>query len=231
MSEEINQRHTSTSAEWYTPSDIIEASRAAMGGIDLDPASCYEANRTVQAASYFDEDANGFLRPWSKSELPTPVPNRIFLNPPGGFCDAQGVRVERRKNEKGYFYANGEKCKDSCQSSSRAWWFKLAMEFASGRVSQAIFLGFSIEILQTTQTQEARQGGAWTHANGEIVKYLPLDHHLCFPKTRVSFMQYDESTRSILPVKGNTHASVIVGLGMPYEKFEKAFESIGKCKV
>ena len=66
-------------SEWYTPSKYIEAARAAMGGIDLDPASCAEANRAVQAATYFDRSADGLSREWW---------GRVWLNPP--YSDYQG---------------------------------------------------------------------------------------------------------------------------------------------
>jgi DNA N-6-adenine-methyltransferase (Dam) len=59
--------------EWYTPPEIIEAARAVMGGIDLDPASCEQANEIVQATQYFSEKDNGLGRPWH---------GRVFVNPP-----------------------------------------------------------------------------------------------------------------------------------------------------
>lgn len=67
--------HQSNSAEWFTPRPYIEAVRCALGAIDLDPASCGEANRTVQAARYFTRENNGLMRPWR---------GRVFCNPPYG---------------------------------------------------------------------------------------------------------------------------------------------------
>ena len=74
-------RHSSSSVEWFTPPDVIEAARATMGGIDLDPASCARANELVRAAKYFTKDDDGLRHPWHGA--------RVFLNPPGG-RDAEG---------------------------------------------------------------------------------------------------------------------------------------------
>ena len=65
----------SRSKEWYTPARYLQLIRALMGGIDLDPASCSVAQRTVQATRYFTADDNGLAHPW---------PGRVFLNPPYG---------------------------------------------------------------------------------------------------------------------------------------------------
>lgn len=65
----------SKTEEWYTPARYLRLVRALMGGIDLDPASCSVAQRTVQAARYFSAADNGLAHPW---------PGRVFLNPPYG---------------------------------------------------------------------------------------------------------------------------------------------------
>lgn len=63
--------------EWYTPAVLIEAAREAMGGIDLDPASCDTAQATVRAGRYFTREDNGLAWPlgaeWS---------GNVWLNPP-----------------------------------------------------------------------------------------------------------------------------------------------------
>ena len=58
---------------WFTPADIIEAARGAMGGIDLDPASCAEANEVVQATAFYTLKDNGLTKPWT---------GKIWCNPP-----------------------------------------------------------------------------------------------------------------------------------------------------
>lgn len=74
MSDKLRFIHQdSGSTEWYTPSDIIEAARAVLGGIDLDPASSVAANLTVRADRFFTESDNGLAHPWE---------GRVWLNPP-----------------------------------------------------------------------------------------------------------------------------------------------------
>lgn len=67
--------HSSESSEWYTPPSIIDFIREVMGGIDLDPASCKEANKIVGAKEFYAEEQDGLSKPW---------PGRVFLNPPYG---------------------------------------------------------------------------------------------------------------------------------------------------
>jgi len=50
--------------EWYTPADIIGRVRNVLDGIDLDPASCFKANRVVRAETFFGHDIDGLSRSW-----------------------------------------------------------------------------------------------------------------------------------------------------------------------
>jgi ParB family transcriptional regulator, chromosome partitioning protein len=61
--------------EFYTPAHVIEAARACMGGIDLDPASCALANKTVRATHFYSLKDDGMKRPWF---------GKVWLNPPYG---------------------------------------------------------------------------------------------------------------------------------------------------
>lgn len=62
--------------DFYTNSRIIKAATTAMGGvIDLDPASCREANAIVDANKFYGFRENGLLQPWH---------GNVWLNPPYG---------------------------------------------------------------------------------------------------------------------------------------------------
>jgi phage N-6-adenine-methyltransferase len=63
----------SGNCEWYTPSKWVEMARTAMGSIDIDPASHYVAQRTVQADDWYDQERDGLKHDW---------PGNVWLNPP-----------------------------------------------------------------------------------------------------------------------------------------------------
>ncbi len=75
---------------------------------------------------------------------------RIFCNPPGG--------------------------KDGGQSNQKRAWFKLAAEYKAGRVTSALFVCFSVELLQTTQIKTP-PGLA-----------IPLDFPICYPRSRLAYL-------------------------------------------
>ena len=67
---------TSGCWDWYTPPEIIEPARRALGGtIDFDPASCAAANQVVRASRFFTKADDALRREW-------PAPARIWMYPP-----------------------------------------------------------------------------------------------------------------------------------------------------
>jgi phage N-6-adenine-methyltransferase len=59
--------------EWYTPEKYIAMVREVLGAIDLDPASCAYAQKTVQAATYYTKADSGLAKEWH---------GRVWMNPP-----------------------------------------------------------------------------------------------------------------------------------------------------
>ena len=74
----------SGSNEHYTPQKYIDAARKVLGEIDLDPASCMEANETVRATLFFDQSTDGLQQEWN---------GRVWLNPPYG--DLPGKFIDK----------------------------------------------------------------------------------------------------------------------------------------
>lgn len=157
-------QHSSESVEHYTPREFVEAEWRVMGGVDFDPFSCAAANRTVGAARFLSRTAeglwvgdaldrcgavgDGFVQEWT---------GRVHCNPPGGvFTIGESGRT-----------GGSRQC---------AAWFKLATEWCSGRVRSAVFVAFSLEMLQRTQMVPER--GALP---------IPLDFPVCYPARRVPY--------------------------------------------
>lgn len=191
-------RHSMDSPEWYTPSPIVEAAREVMGGIDLDPASHEEANRTVKATEFFTEADNGLRLGWH---------GRIFLNPPGGLV--------------------------------AEFWRFLIEEHHLGRVQQAVWIGYSLEQLQTLQCAKAFT--------------TPLDFPICITAKRIAFVENAAKKRARLeeidavnilrksrgeklrPRNENgaspSHSNYITYIGPNVELFAKVFSVSGKVRM
>lgn len=61
--------------EWYTPAKYICAVKKVFGVISLDPASCWRANKIIEAEKYFTTLEDGLKQSWAGCE-------KVFLNPP-----------------------------------------------------------------------------------------------------------------------------------------------------
>ena len=129
----------------------------------------------VGAPVYFTERENGLVQPWGGIATAA-AHNRVFLNPPGGKLrkDAEGL-WQPVKGGPG-------------KSSAAVWWGKLVSEWRAGRVAQAVFVGFTLEVLRTSQDRE--------------VAPLPCQAFpRCYPRERLAFGG-----------DSPTHANVIVWL-------------------
>lgn len=122
-----NGTHISSSGEneWYTPSVYIEAARATMGSIDLDPATCQVAQETVKAAKFFTIADDGLSREWF---------GNVWLNPPyskdliGKFATKvveesarfdQAVVLVNNATETAWFQSMARACNAICLFSGR----------------------------------------------------------------------------------------------------------------
>lgn len=132
--------------------------------------------------------------------LSKPWHGRVYVNPPGGV-------TEDRKSVMGL------------------WWQKLVQEYLLGAVQQAVFLGFTLDLLLKSQ-----RSALW-------VGHLPF----CIPAKRLQFLATNNSKvdrRAYFKPGGSpTHANIIVYLpprGVDEEilvshvqAFEKIFRPIG----
>lgn len=190
-------QHHSKSNEHYTPAYIIDAVRETLGNIDLDPASSHAANQVVRADAYFHASQDGLMQFWwDQVSLRQKVerPSRVFVNPPGG--------------------------KVNNTSSQKLWWRKLVGEFTAGRVESAIFLSFSIELLQTSQID----------SDGYPT---PHDYPICFPKRRIAYDIIGDDGKRISGTSP-PHASMLVLLTNHEEvltRFRSCFAKIGRVMV
>ena len=123
----INQAYTETKKphvsfnsgnnEWYTPSEIIEAARLAMGSIDLDPASSEVAQKTVKAKVYYTVETNGLDKAWTGD---------VWMNPPYA-SDLIGLFVRKLADE----YGNYKQAVVLVNNATETEWFNELISIAS----------------------------------------------------------------------------------------------------
>lgn len=132
--------------EWYTPTAYIEAAALAMGGIDLDPASCVKAQENVKAGTFYTAEDNGLERRWF---------GRVWLNPPYS-KDLIGAFAEKVATE------NYEQACVLVNNATDARWFHRIVETASA----ICFIKGRIKFLDSTGNPTG------TPLQGQAVIYL-----------------------------------------------------------
>jgi hypothetical protein len=143
--------------EYFTPSKYVEAVRDVLGKIDLDPASCDEAQVTVQASQYFTKDDDGLKQKWH---------GRVFLNPPFS-REYIGPFVRKLIHE----YRSGrvsEAILLTFSNTSTAW-FQEAMAVASA----VCFTNTNIAFVHKTKGQMGRSaiGQAFLYFGCDVEKF------------------------------------------------------------
>jgi hypothetical protein len=161
------------------------------------PPEIVDAARTLMGGIDFDPAsslvandtvrASRYLTEGDDALSPAPWSGRTFCNPPGG----------KRGN----------------RSLQKLFWERLTTEWRAGAVSQAVFLAFSVEALQSTQSLA-----------------MPMTRFpVCIPSKRIRFLSPDGE-----PMGAPTHANAIVWLppyGASVEPFVDAFSWLGEIMV
>jgi hypothetical protein len=164
--------------QWFTPPEIIDRVRFTFRDfIYLDPCGSEESNKIVQAAKVITERSIDI--DWGHA-------GNVFCNPPSGKY-------------------TGEKPDYRGLSNPQAFFKKLNYGFDNGQINKYIFLGYSIEQLQTLQTRTE----------------IPSDCLICIPSKRIRFV--DQSGNRNSP----THGNCIIYRGQQRGVFYRHFRDLG----
>lgn len=121
MESKGTERGTAGTGEFerFTPARYIEAARAVLGEIDLDPASNKIAQKTVRAKKFFTIEEDGLAQDWH---------GKVFLNPPYHrtlqplFVDKLTAELQAERIEQAIMLTN---------NSTDTEWFRKAAEMSS----------------------------------------------------------------------------------------------------
>ena len=151
--------HFTGENEWYTPAPYIEAARACLESIDLDPASAPAAQETIRAARFFTRDDDGLKQEWR---------GRIWLNPPYAQPDitrfivkllaeiaagraTEAILLTHNYTDTGWFHAAAAQCAALCFTRGRIRFVGASGEIAAPTQGQAFFyFGRGIERFRET---------------------------------------------------------------------------------
>ncbi|SUS08412.1 hypothetical protein DF3PB_670003 [uncultured Defluviicoccus sp.] len=139
--------HFTGENEWYTPAPYVEAARACLGSIDLDPATAPAAQETIRAARFFTRDDDGLKHEWH---------GRIWLNPPYAQPDiarfivkllaeiaagraTEAILLTHNYTDTAWFHAAAGQCAALCFTRGRIRFVGPSGEIAAPTQGQAFF--------------------------------------------------------------------------------------------
>jgi hypothetical protein len=198
----LNARHLSLSGAWMTPLPYIEASRQTLGHIYRDPCGSELSNTRVKA-SYLNTREDSGLSPENRDWGST-----LLVNAPGTckLVDEHGVVSFPGC---GTFLDNG-KPRQSCSCQLvKQFWENLVRCWMEGWVEGFVWVGFSLEQLQSLQ---------------DVAPLSPLDFPLCFPRKRVKYDLPGGASKS------PPHSSFFAYGGPRPEVFKAVFSRFGRVK-
>lgn len=145
--ETVNIHVSDESYEWNTPSEIIEAARSCMGGLDLDPASSLAAQQVVKAGTFYTKEDDGLSQDWF---------GNVWLNPPysmpdvekfshklvQSYCNGEiqgAIMLVNNATDTGWFHLLLKHCCAICFTLGRVKFWHASREALGPRQGQAIF--------------------------------------------------------------------------------------------
>ena len=137
-SKKTHVSNNSGNNEWYTPPNIIELARNAMGSIDVDPSSCEIAQSSVKAKTYWTKETNGLDKEWI---------GNIWMNPP---YSAALIKPFCAKLNHEYLSGNTKSFITLTNNATETQWFKQLYEVSSVfcfLTKRVKFLGKNLEPL------------------------------------------------------------------------------------
>lgn len=160
---------SSRSNEWYTPSIYVEAARSVMGSIDIDPASCKEANEVVKATTFYSIEANGLLQS---------LHGNVWCNPPYGTTNGKSnTATWIRKVLRAYEHGDIEQAILLTNSNTDTRWFHQLFAypvcFTEGRIN---FLSpvHHTDSAFSRETSGHTHGSAFTYLGKNVPHFIEV---------------------------------------------------------
>jgi ParB family transcriptional regulator, chromosome partitioning protein len=142
----VNRTSFTGENEWFTPAEWLDRARAALGEIDLDPASNPLAQDAVKATAFFTKEDDALTKEWG---------GRVWMNPPyaqpliGQFAEkllaeidagrvTQALTLTHNYTDTGWFHALASRADAICFTRGRIRFVSPAGELAAPTQGQAL---------------------------------------------------------------------------------------------